>query len=502
MALDGLVLRGATLGARGQRGNAKEVWNAAAQMDFGMGGPLTETVLGPAGRSIAAQPDFEMGLPLTQVVPGPPGPRAGAEEFWSTGSLRDAVLGLPGRRVSAEEFWSTTAQLDFEMGGSLREAVLGSTGQRVNAEEFWSTAAQLDFKMGGTGAPLAIASQLQSCGGASGSLPHSMHWSTEAAVDFQKGDVFGQLVHAHKQCWKQCLTGILAERVKCKDVVHMEPSMPPSNADGLIEEEEEEEHRKTFILDQIPAHPFPADFNLSVRSLQFPVCRHLCQPHANSSTGIAMFLPGAGGGVGPGRRPGSDFDPAGLFFTVVERLLGPLDAPVDCYRLSWPHANPDPDLAVAGTLAVLQQALQTAQRLMCRGRPHEFPVFLIGHSFGGAVALEAAEALGRAGCTAVFLHGLCTLNTARLGRLGRPVGCRGSLSGIRALLVAGDADEVVDPRATLALHGELPTADKQLLLLPGGRHELYEQKAQLAQEVSSFIVRGLPMDSSGVSRGH
>lgn len=97
----------------------------------------------------------------------------------------------------------------------------------------------------------------------------------------------------------------------------------------------------------------------------------------------------------------------------------------------------------------------------------------VGHSFGGAVALNTGIALGR------HAAGVVTLAT-------QSAGCEhAELLGAPLLLVHGDADELLPPMASemvrmLAGHGELD-------LVPGAGHLLKEAGVHLRARLGEWI---------------
>lgn len=99
-----------------------------------------------------------------------------------------------------------------------------------------------------------------------------------------------------------------------------------------------------------------------------------------------------------------------------------------------------------------------AARRMLAGRP----LFLFGHSLGGLVTALAAA-----------------------GEIER------GLAGWRAptFVVHGAADTYTDPKGSERLHGGIASADKQLWLVPGGRHELLNDPPR--DEVLARVLGGL-----------
>lgn len=101
---------------------------------------------------------------------------------------------------------------------------------------------------------------------------------------------------------------------------------------------------------------------------------------------------------------------------------------------------------------------------------------LVGHSFGGAVAIQAASE-DRSVRTVVAIssqgHGADAVE-----RL--PVHCS-------LLLLHGEADDVVHPSTSGWIHSHAQVR-KRLVLLPGGSHVLDESAKALYQEVSTWLA--------------
>jgi len=286
--------------------------------------------------------------------------------------------------------------------------------------------------------------------------------------------------------------------------------------DDQDEEEEEERERGP-----VPSYPFPADFSLDVHQSHIQVCEHFCKNHPGGTRAICVFFPGVHGGVGPCRTPGSNFDENALFPTVARRLVEE-GADVDCYRCSWPYMCPTMEYGVGAACRVLHHALLQALAVPSNGDigssggagscdsdtlVRTIRVIFVGHSRGGAVAMQAAEVVARhfgpegrglpdsapmkglERC-AVLLAGVCTLNGAinvddlEVGESGSPFE---NLAKSRTLLICGEDDKVVSPRASSRLHEVLLAAEKRFLSLPGGTHDLFSHKAGLVEQLTSFI---------------
>jgi len=286
-------------------------------------------------------------------------------------------------------------------------------------------------------------------------------------------------------------------------------------ASGAADEEEEasseSEERIEATMGPTPSYPFPADFSLEFQGSCINVIRHLCPQHPAGTRRVAIFFPGVHGGVGPCRQPGETFDPCALYATVASRLLAAPAACVDCYRCSWPYMRPRLAYAVGGAWRVLLHALLEAGKGSEPGAgAREISVVFVGHSLGGAVAMHAAEVVARRfgddgsggqeleglEHTLVRVAGVCTLNGAMDIRQVPGSDPFASLAASRALLVCGDADEVVPPEATGQLYEALPMRDKRHMVLPGGTHDLFAHKARLVAELTAFVAHGLGADAA------
>lgn len=103
---------------------------------------------------------------------------------------------------------------------------------------------------------------------------------------------------------------------------------------------------------------------------------------------------------------------------------------------------------------------------------------LVGHSFGGAVAIQAAASNRGAVCTVVALatqgHG-----TDPVTDLACPI-----------LLIHGEADDILSPTCTLEVHRMARTA-KKLVLMPGSGHQLDETAEAVCREVRDWVKKEL-----------
>jgi pimeloyl-ACP methyl ester carboxylesterase len=160
-----------------------------------------------------------------------------------------------------------------------------------------------------------------------------------------------------------------------------------------------------------------------------------------------------GGLLGPGRA---------LFHDLGVELAAAHD--IATIRVGW--RRPD-------ELARCAMDLCAAADLAVRAGARRFVT--IGHSFGGAVAVQAGAALPS------FVRGVCTLSTQSAGCEVAPM-----LRGRPFLLLHGAADAVLPPETSeivrgLAGHGEV-------LILPGAGHGL----AEVHDEVRQLLLAWIP----------
>jgi pimeloyl-ACP methyl ester carboxylesterase len=101
-------------------------------------------------------------------------------------------------------------------------------------------------------------------------------------------------------------------------------------------------------------------------------------------------------------------------------------------------------------------------------------VALVGHSFGGAVAVRVAAALPEV--TAVVALSTQSYGTERVAALaGRPL-----------LLVHGEADEVLPPECSVDVYRRAKEP-KQLRIIPRARHVLDEAPDEVYRVVLGFL---------------
>ncbi|WP_148219214.1 alpha/beta hydrolase [Azospirillum sp. B510] len=108
------------------------------------------------------------------------------------------------------------------------------------------------------------------------------------------------------------------------------------------------------------------------------------------------------------------------------------------------------------------------------GRQGIHHVALVGHSFGGAVVIQAAASNRGAVCTVV------TLATQGYGI--EPVG---DLS-CPILLIHGEADEILPPSCSIHVHRKARDP-KKLVLVPGTGHALDEASEAVCREVRDWL---------------
>ena len=101
-------------------------------------------------------------------------------------------------------------------------------------------------------------------------------------------------------------------------------------------------------------------------------------------------------------------------------------------------------------------------------------VALVGHSFGGAVAIQAA-ASNRGAVWAVATLATQGLGTDAVADLSCPV-----------LLIHGEGDEVLTPMCSIHVH-RMAREPKKLVLMPGAGHCLDETAESVCHEVRGWL---------------
>ncbi len=175
---------------------------------------------------------------------------------------------------------------------------------------------------------------------------------------------------------------------------------------------------------------------------------HPCE----GKTGAAIFLGGAGGGVkGPANG-------------VYEQLARELVADgVTSIRVQYREPGEFEECVL--------DALAACSFLKGIGAEQ---VVLVGHSFGGAVAVKAGELAPIA--TGVVGMSSQRFGTQEVGDLGKPL-----------LLIHGDHDEVLDHAASQDIY-ERASEPKRLVLIEGAGHGLTESAERVHDLLREFIA--------------
>lgn len=273
-----------------------------------------------------------------------------------------------------------------------------------------------------------------------------------------------------------------------------------------VSDDDDDESALTMAMRATPCYPFPAEFSLEVEEKQQIMgIRHLAKEHPSGVNAIVICLPGVHGGVGPCRTPGQNFCENALYPSLARKLTQAY--PVSFYRCSWPFMRPQMRYAVNGVIRVVMQALREAtSECPDQGeRRRDIGMFFLGHSLGGAVAMHAAEVVARhfgpdgKDATRVLgipnltvrVAGLCTLNGALDIEDYRGSNAFQSFQSARALVVAGDADQIVPPQYSLKIYESIAVRSKKLVMAAGATHDLYSAKDQILGELSEFITEEL-----------
>jgi pimeloyl-ACP methyl ester carboxylesterase len=161
-----------------------------------------------------------------------------------------------------------------------------------------------------------------------------------------------------------------------------------------------------------------------------------------------------GGLLGPGR---------GLFHELGTRLAA--DHDIGTIRVSWRRPN---------ELARCAMDLCATADLAVRAGARRFVT--LGHSFGGAVAVQAGAALPS------FVRGVCTLSTQSAGCEVAPM-----LRGRPFLLLHGAVDAVLPPQTSEIVQG-LAGGHGEVIVLPGGGHGL----AEVHDDVRDLLLAWIP----------
>ncbi|MCK9486513.1 MAG: alpha/beta hydrolase [Dehalococcoidia bacterium] len=169
------------------------------------------------------------------------------------------------------------------------------------------------------------------------------------------------------------------------------------------------------------------------------------------STGVAVFLAGAGGGD---RGPASD-----LFVRLGRDLM---DEGFSAVRVRYREPGEFEECVA--------DAMAACSFLKAVGAEK---VVLVGHSFGGAVAVKAGE-------LSALTTAVCSMSTQRYGTfevedLGKPL-----------LLIHGSRDEILDMAASEDVY-ERAREPKRLVILEGSGHGLLEHQEEVYDLVKTFV---------------
>jgi alpha/beta superfamily hydrolase len=178
---------------------------------------------------------------------------------------------------------------------------------------------------------------------------------------------------------------------------------------------------------------------------------NLLMAPCEGSTGVAVFLSGAGGGD---RGPAND-----LYVRLGEDLM---DAGYSAVRVQYREPGEFEECVA--------DAMAACSFLKAVGAEH---VVLIGHSFGGAVAVKTGE-------LSTLAKAVCAMSTQRYGTfevedLRKPL-----------LLIHGSRDEILDKAASEDVY-ERAREPKRLVILEGAGHGLSEHEDEVYDLVKAFV---------------
>ncbi len=171
---------------------------------------------------------------------------------------------------------------------------------------------------------------------------------------------------------------------------------------------------------------------------------------ADHPQAVIMVGGAMGGLLGPGN---------GLYHTLGEELAS---QGTGALRVGYRVPN-DLDRCLHDTLAAAEMAARAGARSF----------ITLGHSFGGAVAIQAAAALGD------LAAGVVTFATQTGGaEVAEQLACP-------LLLFHGDRDELLLPMASEMVHMIAP--DSELVILPGAGHLLVEAEQEILGRLLTWI---------------
>ncbi|MGE3960181.1 MAG: alpha/beta hydrolase [Dehalococcoidia bacterium] len=177
-------------------------------------------------------------------------------------------------------------------------------------------------------------------------------------------------------------------------------------------------------------------------------------------TGVAIFLAGAGGGD---RGPANE-----LYVRLGNDLAG---SGISALRVKYREPG-EFEECVADAMAALSFLKAVGAE----------KAVLVGHSFGGAVAVKAGE-------LSPLSTAVCSMSTQRYGtfeveELGKPL-----------LLIHGSRDEVLDKAASEDVY-ERAKEPKRIVILEGAGHSLRESETEVYDLVKSFVSEHLATGAS------
>jgi alpha/beta superfamily hydrolase len=226
--------------------------------------------------------------------------------------------------------------------------------------------------------------------------------------------------------------------------------MQPSNGSQLPAPGGEED--LSLSIQGVRARPGEADGEIEVElnTTRGPLTLmlHPCE----GRTGCAIFLAGAGGGV---KGPAGE-----IYITLAKELVG---EGITSVRVRYREPG-EFEECVLDALAACSflKGIGGAQAV------------LVGHSFGGAVAVRAGELAPLS--TAVAAMSSQRYGTQDVAELGKPL-----------LLIHGSSDEVLDHAASQDIY-ERANEPKRLVLLEGASHTLLEAAEEVHDLLRTFIL--------------
>lgn len=194
----------------------------------------------------------------------------------------------------------------------------------------------------------------------------------------------------------------------------------------------------------------PGEIDLEIETTRGTITAHFTP--VQGKTGAAVFIGGAGGGA---RGPANE-----MYVTLAGELAL---AGVSTLRLEYRHPGEFEECVMDGLASCSFLKGIGAER-----------VVIVGHSFGGAVAVKVGE-------LAPLITAVCGLSSQRFGtfevdRLAKPL-----------LLVHGSKDEVLDQQASRDIY-ERAQEPKRLVILEGDGHRLLEHADEVRSLVAGFVL--------------